>query len=145
MTTRTFHSIFKQVEEAKTKQEKINILRSHSSPTLKTILGFTYDPYVKWLLPETDPPYTPLPKNADAEVTLQAEARRFYLFVEGLSETQKNLKQIRREALFIQILESVHPDEINVVLGMKNRKLPYRGLTRKLVAEAFPNLAKNWF
>ena len=52
---------------------------------------------------------------------------------------------MRREQLFIQLLESVHPCEVKVLIGMKDRKLPYKGVTRKLVAEAFPNLARNWF
>jgi hypothetical protein len=145
MSTQTFHSIFDKVGKAKTKKEKIDILRAHSGPVMKMILGYTYDPNVKWLLPEGTPPYKQLSDNADAGVTLQTEMKRFYLFVEGPTDTQKNLKQPRREELFIQTLESLHPDECKVLIGMKDRKLPYRGLTRKLVAEAFPNLAKNWF
>ena len=145
MSTKTFDSIFKRVEEAKTKQEKIQILKQNSSPVLKQILGLTYDPRVNWLLPEGTPPYTPLPENADAEITLQYASRQFYLFIEGNSETQRNLKPIKRESLFIQLLESVNPAEVKVLLGMKERKLPYKGVTRKLVAEAFPNLAKDWF
>jgi hypothetical protein len=54
------------------------------------------------------------------------------------------LKQHRREQLFIELLESVDPGDAKVLIGMKDGKLPYRGMTRKLVADAFPNLAKNW-
>ena len=145
MSTKTFDSMFKKVEEAKTKAEKIQILKNNSSPVLKQILGLTYDPRVNWLLPDGTPPYTPLPNDADAEITLQYASRQFYLFIEGNSETQRNLKQIKREALYIQLLESVNPAEVKILLGMKDRKLPYKGVTRKLVAEAFPNLAKDWF
>ena len=145
MSIKTFDSIFKQVEKAKTKAEKIAVLREHSGPIIKMILGYTYDPKIEWLLPEGIPPHKPLPEDADAQITLQYASRQFYLFVEGITETQKNLTQAKREALFIQLLESVNPAECKVLLGMKEGKLPYRGLTRKLVAEAFPNLAKNWF
>jgi hypothetical protein len=145
MSTKTFDSIFKKIDEAKTKQEKLQILKNNSSPVMKQILGLTYDPRVEWLLPEGTPPYTPLPDSADAEITLGYASRQFYLFVKGNTETQRNLKQLKREALFIQLLESVNPAECKILLGMKDRKLPYRGLTRKLVAEAFPNLAKDWF
>jgi len=145
MSTKTFDSMFKKVEEAKTKAEKLQILKENSSPVLKQILGLTYDPRVNWLLPEGTPPYTPLPNDADAEITLQYASRQFYLFIEGNSETQRNLTQIKREALYIQLLESVNPAEVKILLGMKDRKLPYKGVTRKLVAEAFPNLAKDWF
>jgi hypothetical protein len=145
MSTKTFDSMFKKVEEAKTKKEKIEILRKNSSPVLKQILGLTFDPRVEWLLPEGTPPHKPLPDDADAEITLQYASRQFYLFVKGNSETQRNLKQVKRESLFIQLLESVNPAECKVLLGMKDRKLPYKGVTRKLVAEAFPNLASGWF
>jgi hypothetical protein len=145
MGTKTFDSIFQEVEKAKTKKEKIDILHKNSSTTLKAILGYTFDPTVKWLLPEGVPPHKPLPKDADAEITLATAQRQFYLFVEGPTDTQRNLKQHRREELFIQLLESVNPDDVKVLVGMKDRKLPYKGVTRKLVAEAFPNLAGHWF
>jgi hypothetical protein len=145
MKYKTYDAMFKAVEGAKTKQEKLNILKNASSPVLKQILGLTYDPRVVWLLPEGTPPYTPLPNDADAEITLQYASRQFYLFVQGNSETQRNLKQIKRESLYIQLLESVNPAEVKILLGMKDGKLPYKGVTRKLVAEAFPNLAKDWF
>jgi hypothetical protein len=98
-----------------------------------------------WTLPEGTPPYKPLPDAADAEITMQNASRQFYLFIEGNSDAQRNLKPIRREQLFIQLLESVNPDDVKVLIGMKDRKLPYKGVTRKLVAEAFPNLARDWF
>ena len=145
MSTKTFDSMFKKVEEAKTKAEKLHILKKNSSPVLKQILGLTYDPRVEWLLPQGTPPHTPLPDAADAEITLQYASRQFYLFVKGNTETQRNLKQIKREALYIQLLESVNPAEVKILVGMKDGKLPYKGVTRKLVAEAFPNLAKDWF
>lgn len=139
-----FFEIFTAVEKAKTKKEKIAILQENSGAALKTVLGYTYDPRINWLLPEGSPPYKPLDKDSDGELDLHGELRKIYLFVEGNTDTQQNLKQIRREQLFIQMLESIHPNEAKVLLGMKERKLPFKGMTRKLVADAFPNLAKDW-
>jgi hypothetical protein len=141
---KTFHEIFSEVEKAKTKKEKIATLQKYSGAPLKQVLGATFDPNVKWLLPEGTPPYKPLSDNADMESGLMQELRRLYLFVDGPSDTQKNLKQVRREQIFIDMLESIDPNDAKVLIGMKDGKLPYKGLTRKLVAEAFPNLAKNW-
>ena len=140
----TFHDVFVEVEEAKTRKEKIDVLKKHSSASLKAVLGYTYDPNVKWLLPEGEPPYTPLPASADQQARLIGEVRRFYLFVEGPTEAQQNISSARREKLFIEMLEVVDPNDAKVLLGMKNRKLPYKGLTRKLVAEAFPTISTNW-
>jgi len=144
MRHNTFHEIFKQVDEAPIKKDKIKILHKYSSAGLKTILGYTYNPNIKWLLPDTDPPYKELPENADQESRLISELRKLYLFIEGDTPTQRNLKQAKREELFISMLEVVDPADAKVLLAMKTGKLPYKGLTRNLVAEAFPNLAKNW-
>jgi len=140
----TFHDVFVLVEKAQTKKEKVAILREHSCAALKAVLGYTYDPNVKWMLPAGVPPYTPLPAGADQEGRLVSEVRKFYLFVDGPTETQKNISSARREKLFIEMLEVVDPNDAKVLLGMKDRRLPYRGLTRKLVAEAFPTISKNW-
>ena len=140
----SFYEIFKEVEKAKTREEKKAILRQHSGPALKTVLGYTFNPNVKWLLPEGTPPYTPVKEGTDMEGRFVAEMRRLYLFVEGPSDTQKNLKQVRREQLFIDLLESIDPGDAKVLIGMKEGKLPFKGITRKLVAETFPKLASDW-
>jgi hypothetical protein len=111
---------------------------------MKQVLGWTYDERVKWLLPEGVPPYKPIAEGIEAEGRLVAELKRMYIFIEGDTDTQRNLKQARREQLFIEMLESVDPGDAKVLLGMKDGKLPFRGMTKKLVAEAFPNLAKHW-
>jgi hypothetical protein len=139
-----FHQIFTEVGKAKSKKEKIAILHNCSSPALKIILGSTFDPSVKWLLPEGDPPYKPLSENSDGEIGLSSELRRIYIFVEGPSPTQQNLKNSRREFLYIQMLESLNPNDAKIVIGMRNGKLPYKGLTKKLVCDAFPKLTEHW-
>jgi hypothetical protein len=141
---KSYSEIFQEVEKAKTKKEKQDVLRKYSGPVLKQILGMTYNPNVKWLLPEGDPPYKPLDSSTDMQGRLESELRRFHLFVEGTTDTQKNLKQVRREALFIDLLESIDPDDAKLVLGMKNGKLPYKGITKKMVAETFPKLSTDW-
>lgn len=141
---KSFHEIFTEVDQETSRARKIEILRKYSSPELKTILGYTYDPRVNWLLPETTPPYTAVHENADVEGRFYYELKKLYLFVAGNSDAQRNLKQTRREQLYIQMLESISPEDAKILIAMKDRKLPYKGLTRKLVEEAFPNLVKGW-
>jgi len=141
---KTFHEIFTEVEKKRTKNEKIEVLKANSSAAMKAILGYTYDPNVKWLLPDGVPPYKPIAEGIEADGRLYSETKKLYLFVDGPSDTQRNLKQARREQLFIELLETVDPGDAKVLIGMKDGKLPYRGMTRKLVADAFPNIAKNW-
>jgi hypothetical protein len=132
--TKTCYEIIEWCSKGKTRKDKIARLQKNSGPVLKTILGYTFDPNVKWLLPE----------GLEVHGALTSELRRLYLFVEGPTETQQKLKSQRREALFIELLESVHPEDAKLLLSMKERKLPVKGITRKLVAEAFPNLSKDW-
>jgi hypothetical protein len=144
MAFKTFYEIFEEVEKAKTKAEKIAALHKNSSPALKAVLGYTYDPTVKWLLPESDPPFKAMANSAEAEGRLISEVKKFYLFVEGTTEAQRNMKPSQRERIFIEMLESIDASDAKVLLGMKNRKLPFKSITRKLVAEAFPGISKHW-
>jgi hypothetical protein len=52
------------------------------------------------------------------------------------------LNTIKREKIFIELLESLSKEEAQVVLMIKNKKLtgPYKNVTRKLVEEALPDL-----
>ena len=52
----------KEASKQDGRNARINFLREHSTPALKTILGYTYDPNIEWLLPEGDPPYKPADK-----------------------------------------------------------------------------------
>ena len=141
---KTFHEIFTEVGNATKKADKIRILHENSSKELKAVLGYTYDPNVEWLLPEGDPSYKPLEKSLDQEYGLAQESRKFYLFVKGITPAQRNLTQAKRESLYIGMLESIDPDDAKLLIGMKDGKLPYKGITRKLVAETFPTIATNW-
>lgn len=141
---KTFYEIFEEVDKCKTKKEKIAKLQSYSGAPLKHILGYTFDPRVKWLLPEGNPPYKPAANGIEAEGRLVGELRKLDLFIAGNSDTQRNLKQTRREMIFIEMLETIDPGDAKVLLAMKDRKLPFKSITKKLVAEAFPNLSKDW-
>lgn len=117
-------------------EEKIKCLRQNDNNALRTILRFTYDPRAVWLLPEGAPPYKPT-EFPHQENNLYAEIRRLYLFLEG---GNPNLKQTRRESLFIELLQEVDPEDAKLLLAMKEKTLPYEGLSSELVLQAFPNL-----
>ena len=128
--------ILKQCGEISQRQKKIEFLRKNYSPALGTILKYTYDPNLKFLLPEGPVPYTPS-NVVENHGMLYSEARKLYLFVEG---GHPNLTQIKRETLFIQLLESVHPEDAKLLESVKDKKLPFKGVTKKLVQEAFEGL-----
>lgn len=128
--------ILELADSQKKKQDKIAVLRNHDNPALRHVLKFTMDPQIKFLLPDTNPPYKPI-ESKEAQGRLYSEARKLYLFVEG---GNPNLTTFKREMLFIQLLESVDPKEAELLLHVKNKKLPYKSITTKLVKEAFEGL-----
>ena len=93
---------------------------------------------MKFALPEGRPPFNPA-TQADIEGRLYMEMRRVYLFTEGGHPT---LKQKRREELFIQLLESVSPDDAELLIGMKDHELPpaLQVITKEIVNLAWPGL-----
>jgi hypothetical protein len=128
--------ILEKAAEQKAAADKIAVLQANAGPALYTILKYAYDPNIVWDLPEGEPPYKPCPFPAQ-EMRLFAEIRRLYLFLEG---GNPNLTKLRRETLFIELLESVHPSDAKILVSIKDKKLPYKGITAKLVKEAFPGL-----
>ena len=134
---RSIASILEEVANEKDRKGKIEALRKHDSPSLRTILQFALDPSVEWLLPEGKPHYMPIHDDADVEGRLYYEARKLYLYVKGGND---NLSPEKRERLFIQTLESIDPDDAELLCSVKDKKIPYKGITPKLVTEAFPGL-----
>lgn len=128
--------ILEKASELKTNQERIDFLRAQNSNALLQILKYAYDPKIVWDLPTGAPPYKPCPYPAQ-ELRLMSEIRRLYLFIKG---GNPNLTKIRREALYIEMLESVHPKDAELLNSIKDKKIPYKGITLKLVKEAFPGL-----
>lgn len=128
--------ILERVSKQETKEAKIEMLRKHNSVPLQTILKAALDPSIKWNLPKGDPPYKPC-EYLDQENMLYSETRRLYLFWEG---GNPNLTTVKREALFINLLESLAPADAKLICAAKDKKLPYKGLTAKLINEAFPGL-----
>lgn len=125
--------VLKQVSEQKTKKDKIAILRKHDHVGLRVILQYILND-IEWALPEGDIPYTPN-KQVDCDGQLYKELRRMYLFVKGGHPT---LEQKKRELLFINLLESVTPNDAQLLLAMKDHKAAkLYGINKKLVEEAF--------
>jgi hypothetical protein len=128
--------ILQDVNDAK-KKDRLPMLRSHHPNQLMLqLLKYTFDDKIVFALPDGAPPYKPC-QVLDNEAGLYQEARRLYLFVQG---GHPDLTQLRRETLFIQVLESIPPEEATLLLAVKDKKLPYKNITKELVQEAFPRL-----
>lgn len=109
-----------------------NVAKYKDHVALKILFGFAYRPEGKMLLPEGDPPFKPDAAPIGMNPTnLLSEIKKLYVFV------RQDITKVRREQLFIQLLESVHPDEAKVLLAVKDQDLSkvYKKITHKFAYE----------
>lgn len=128
--------ILEEFEKQKNKKDRVAVLQKYSNvPALKDVLRGTFDDSLEFLLPEGKPPYTPnIPESVPS--TLLKKHKEFGYFVKGGVEQP----QYKRENIFIRLLESIHPQDAEVVLSMVSKKSPVKFLTKNLIEETFPNL-----
>ena len=130
-------TILGEVAKAKNKDGKKAVLVRYDNGALREILKYAFHPDIKFLLPPGNPPYKSVVDETDNPTYLYGLVRKLYLFVEG---GNPNLATKRREYLFIEMLESIHPDEAELLLQVKDKKIKCRGLTYNLIKETFPEL-----
>lgn len=134
------YEVFEKIEQAAARKDKIRILKENSNrPAIRDVLQGTFDPNIQWNLPAGTPPYTPQVDGPPAPKTLLKEHMNFRYFVKGLISSER-LTTIKRERMFIDLLESIHPRDAEILVSMINKKQPVSGLTEKLVKEAIPGL-----
>jgi len=117
-------------------EEKVKCLVAN--PSLADIFRLAYDPQLQWVLPETDPPYKPC-EYPNIDNQFYSQIKRLYLFLRGGND---GMNQIKRERLFIDILETIAPGDAKLLLALKNKTLPEQNLplTKDIVLKAFPGL-----
>jgi hypothetical protein len=125
-----------KVGKLKKTQEKIDALKANDSLVLRTVLQAAFDPKVEFLLPEGEPPYKPN-DLVDLEHVLIREARMIQYFVKGFHD---DLPQNKREQMFVSLLENVDPKDAKLLCAIKDKKLPFKGITLQHVTEGLPGL-----
>ena len=132
------HEVLQKVSNAKTKKEKIAILKQLNSSALRMLLIINFDESVVSLLPPGAVPYTPNDAPEGTEHTqLEREARLLHHFFKGGS----NVSQSKRESMFIQMLEGLSAGEADVLIKAKDKQIGKRWkITKACVSEAFPSI-----
>ena len=131
--------ILDKVSKAKTKQNKVALLKQYNSPALRMVIKSSFDPKIKWALPEGEVPFKRNDAPAGTEHSvLSYESRKLYHYIEGGNNL---LSQRKRETMFVQMLEGLHESEADVLVAAKDGVLHqmYKGLSANVVKEAF-----NW-
>lgn len=151
----------------KTKEKKIEVLRNYEDPSLKAIFIWNFDNSLVSLLPEGPVPYASTDKQnsfsgtlsdkvTDAvskmeeigsnslgawdqgQTSIRKEFKMFYNFIKGGNDS---LSSLRRETMFINILEGLHPLEAEILILIKDKKLETKySITKEIVSEAYPDI-----
>ena len=129
--------ILQKVSSAKTKKDKVDLLKEYNNNALRAILIINFDESLQFLLPPGEVPFTPNDAPVGTEHTrLTQEYRGLYRYFKG---GDTSLKGMKREQLFVQLLEGLAEEEANLLVSACNKDIQskYR-VTKAAVAEAFP-------
>lgn len=131
--------VLQKVSNAKTKEQKIKLLQQHNSDALRKILIINFDESIESNLPEGSVPYKANEAPAGTEhARLSTEHRLLHYFVKGGADSLTSLK---RETMFVGLLEGLHESEAEVLILAKDKSLKkkYR-ITENVVKAAFPKV-----
>mgnify|MGYP003526834822 CR=1 FL=1 len=136
--------LLKHISKMESQEEKVLILREFANRNAeclglaKDFMQFTWHPKIKWMLPEGTPPYrSDYPDYSLAPSTLSQAIKKFKYLVECSTMATSPIK---REQIFIQLLESMYTEDSKLMIMMKEQKIDqrvYRGVTEDLFRAAF--------
>ena len=133
------NEILDYVESQKTKAKKVQALQEYRDDSLTAVLIWNFDDRVQSAIPEGQVPYkeNEVPVGTD-HTSLRREWKNLFHFIKGGND---ELSSLRRETMFIQMLEGLHPEEAKIICLVKDKNLTQKyKVTRELVAEAFPDI-----
>ena len=123
------------------REERVKFLKENKSPGLTDLLRINYDADIVSLLPLGAPPYQKDDAPKGYEYThLNKAYTQFKYFFKG--PIANGMKPLKREALFLNLLETLHPEEAELLIAAKDKNMKLKGITPSLVTDAFPNLIK---
>jgi len=156
------------VSKQRSKAKKIEVLKKYEHISLKAIFIWNFDESLKSALPEGEVPYSGFEDQASSNgtlstriseetrrmhetdsfsmgssdknghTTIRREYKNFYHFIKGGNDGMSN---VRRETMFINILEGLHPLEAEIICLVKDKKLTDRyKITKEIVTEAYPDI-----
>jgi len=133
--------ILTKASRAKTKAQKIKILKDEDCLALRQICQWSFNPIIESELPSGTPPYIENDAPEGTEHTLlRTESNGLWHFVKTNGKSaDPNLQSTVRERMFIRLLEGLHKDEAELLCAVKDKRLHqvYKGLSTQVVSEAF--------
>ena len=161
------YEVFEACSKQKTKAKKIEVLKTYAHDSVMAVLIWNFDETIVSLLPEGEVPYgntrednsvtgslsdkindavgmmresgsSSLGSQDQGKASIRAEYTKFYNFLKG---GNTGLSGLRRETMFINILEGLHPLEAEILVLVKDKKLTDRyKITKEIVSAAYPQI-----
>ena len=155
------------VSKQRTNAKKVEVLKKYEDPSLKALFIWNFDESLISMLPEGDVPYASvgeqnsfggtvsdkikdavskmgemnsnsLGMNDQGRSTIRKEYTRFYNFIRG---GNNGLSSLRRETMFINVLQGLHPLEAEILILVKDKKLETKyKITKQIVSDAYPDI-----
>ena len=159
--------VFDAASKQRTKAKKIEVLQTYAHDSIMALLIWNFDESVISILPEGEVPYgntrednsvtgtlsdkindavgkmTEMGSNSlgsqdQGKASIRKEYTKFYNFLKGGNDSLSNL---RRETMFINILEGLHPLEAEILILVKDKKLSDKyKITKEIAAAAYPQI-----
>ena len=131
--------LFEIIDEIEKTKDIVSTLKQYGSKysSFTDYLRCVFDKKIQFLLPDGSPPYTPS-NPASVPSTWHKKHMDLKYFIK--IGTTDSMSQVKREHLFIQLLESIHPEDAVIVCQMVDKKTTTKKLTKDAVMKAFPNL-----
>ena len=161
------YEVLNAASKMRSNAKKIEVLQRYGDPSLKAVFIWNFDETIETLLPEGEVPYgsniedetqsgslsgkiddavgkmTEMGSNSlgsqdQGQTSIRKEFKKFYNFLKGGNPAMSSL---RRESMFINILQGLHPLEAEILILVKDGKLgdKYK-ITKENVSEAFPDI-----
>ena len=161
------YEVFDACSKQRTKAKKIEVLQRYAHDSIMAVLIWNFDESVISLLPEGEVPYgntrednsvtgslsdkindavgmmqesgsASLGSQDQGKASIRAEYRKFYNFLKG---GNNGLSSLRRETMFINILEGLHPLEAEILILVKDKKLTDKyKITKEIAGSAYPQI-----
>ena len=161
------YEVLDAASKQRSKAKKVEVLQKYKHPSLVTLFVWNYDTSIITLLPEGDVPYgntgedqqttgtlsdkindavgkmsemgsNSLGSQDQGKASIRGEYQKFYNFCKGGNPSLSNL---RRETMFINILEGLHPLEAEILILVKDKKLESKyKISKEVVSTAYPEI-----
>ena len=161
------YEVLEAASKQRTKARKIEVLQKYAHDSIMAILIWNFDETAISVLPPGDVPYgntrednnvtgtlsdkindavgkmaemgsNSLGSQDQGQASIRKEYTKFYNFLKGGNDKLSNL---RRETMFINILEGLHPLEAEILILVKDKKLTDKyKITKEIAGAAYPQI-----